>query len=168
MDGSQKTTICRICEQPEHSVQVFMKQWLCIKGDLWFQTEVEEDISNRFKMLDISNRFKIWDFKYILNVDLWLHSCTASNPPSPLLRVTTIQNTLCKCSWSNAIVSKVISGFRQKWRKVTASCGGLLWKMEVDEKVHEDDLIWDLKVIKVESPDQWQQHHGSLYWGMEP
>ena len=82
MDGSQKTTICRICEQPEHSVQVFMKQWLCIKGDLWFQTEVEEDISNRFKMLDISNRFKIWDFKYILNVDLWLHSCTASNPPS--------------------------------------------------------------------------------------
>ena len=25
--------------------------------------------------------------------------------------------------------------------------------MEVDEKVHEDDLIWDLKVIKVESPD---------------
>ena len=26
MDGSQKTTICRICEQPEHSVQVFMKQ----------------------------------------------------------------------------------------------------------------------------------------------
>ena len=128
-----------------------MKQWLCIKGDLWFQTKVEEDISNRFKMLDISNRFKIWDFKYILNVDLWLHSCTASNPPSPLLRVTTIQNTLCKCSWSDAIVSKVISGFRQKWRKVTASCGGLLWKMEVDEKVHEDDLIWDLKVIKVET-----------------
>ena len=35
-----------------------------------FQTEVEEDISNRFKMLDISNRFKIGDFKYILNVDL--------------------------------------------------------------------------------------------------
>ena len=25
MDGSRKTTICRICEQPEHSVQVFMK-----------------------------------------------------------------------------------------------------------------------------------------------
>ena len=25
--------------------------------------------------------------------------------------------------------------------------------MEVDEKVHEDALIWDLKVIKVESPD---------------
>ena len=40
----------------------------------WFQTEVEEDISNRPKMLDISNRFKIWDFKSILNVDLWLHS----------------------------------------------------------------------------------------------
>ena len=68
-----------------------MKRWLCIKGDPWFQTEVEEDISNRFKMLDISNRFKMldisnrfkmWDFKYILNVDLWLHSCTASNPPS--------------------------------------------------------------------------------------
>ena len=77
------------------------------------------------------------------------------------------QNTLCKCSWSNDFVSKVISGFRQKWRKVTASCGGLLWKMEVDEKVHEDALIWDLKVIKVESPDQWQQHHGSLCWGME-
>ena len=55
------------------------------------------------------------------------------------------------CSWSDAIVSKVISGFRQKWRKVTASCGGLLWKMEVGEKVHEDALIWDLKVIKVET-----------------
>ena len=72
------------------------------------------------------------------NVIFKLYSCTAS----------TIQNTLCKCSWSDAIVSKVISGFRQKWRKVTASCGGLLWKMEVDEKVHEDALIWDLKVIK--------------------
>jgi hypothetical protein len=160
MDGSQKTTICRICEQPEHSVQVFMKQWLCIKGDLWFQTKVEEDISNRFKMLDISNRFKIWDFKYILNVDLWLHSFKSSKSYNDT-------NTLCKCSWSDAIVSKVISGFRQKWRKVTASCGGLLWKLEVDEKVHEDALIWDLKVIKVESPDQWQQHHGSLCWGME-
>ena len=47
MDGSQKTTICRICEQPEHSVQVFMKLCHCItiKGDHWFQTEVEEGIT---------------------------------------------------------------------------------------------------------------------------
>ena len=54
----------------EHSVQVFMKRCHCIKGDVWFQTEVEEDILNRFKMLDISKRFKIWYFKYILNVVL--------------------------------------------------------------------------------------------------
>ena len=26
----------------EHSVQMFMKRCHCIKGDLWFQTEVEE------------------------------------------------------------------------------------------------------------------------------
>ena len=36
------------------------------------------------KMLDISKRFNIWDFKYISNVDLWLHSCTVSNPPNLL------------------------------------------------------------------------------------
>ena len=28
----------------------------CITGDVWFQTEVEEDILNRFKMLDISKK----------------------------------------------------------------------------------------------------------------
>ena len=93
--------------------------------------------------------------KYIWNLPFWLYSCTASNPPSLLwdTDTDTIQNTLCKCSWSDAIVSKVMSGFRQKWRKVLASCGGLLRKMEVGENVHEDVLIWNLKVIKVESPD---------------
>ena len=116
MDGSQKTTICRICEQPEHSVQVFMKQWLCIKGDLWFQTKVEEDISNRFKMLDISNRFKIWDFKYILNVDLWLHSCTASNPPSLLWELQRYR-TLC------ASVHEAMPLY-QRWSLVSDRSGG--------------------------------------------
>ena len=43
----------------EHSVKVFMKRCHCITGDVWFQTEVEEDISNRFKMFDISKRCKI-------------------------------------------------------------------------------------------------------------
>ena len=49
----------------EHSVQVFMKLCHCIKGDVWFQTEVEENILNRFKILDISKRFKIC---YIINI----------------------------------------------------------------------------------------------------
>ena len=33
----------------EHSVQVFMKRWLCIKSDLWFQTEVEEGNSKMWR-----------------------------------------------------------------------------------------------------------------------
>ena len=94
----------------EHSVQVFMKR---LKSDLWFQTEVEEgnmedsygrfkmlDISNRFKMLDISNRFEIWDFKCILNVEMWLQSCIASNPPSLVLELQQFR-TLCANVWSN-------------------------------------------------------------------
>ena len=35
----------------EHSVQVFMKLCHCIKGDHWFQTEVEEGISKLWRTL---------------------------------------------------------------------------------------------------------------------
>ena len=94
----------------EHSVQVFMKR---LKSDIWFQTEVEEgnmvdsygqfkilDISNRFKMLDISNRFEIWDFKCILNVEMWLQSCTASDPLSFVWELQQFR-TLCASVWSD-------------------------------------------------------------------
>ena len=114
-----------ILSDERKDVHVFMKQ---LKSDPWFQTEEEEgkmedsygqfkilDISNRFKMLDISNRFEIWDFKCILNVEMWLQICTASNPPSLVWELQQFR-TLCANVWSN---EKVISGFRQKWRKVT-------------------------------------------------
>ena len=81
-----------------------------------FQTEVEEDILNRFKMLDISNRFKIWDFKSILNVDLWLHSCTASNPPSLLWELQRYR-TLC------ASVHEAMPLY-QRWSLVSDRSGG--------------------------------------------
>ena len=140
----------------EHSVQVFMKR---LKSDLWFQTEVEEgnmedsygrfkmlDISNRFKMLDISNRFEIWDFKCILNVEMWLQSCTASNPPSLVWELQQFR-TLCANVWSN-------------------EKSNLWFQTEVEEGNMEDSyenqrwarmfmrtpLTSDLKVIKVESP----------------
>ena len=43
------------------------------------------------------------------------------------------QNTLCECSWSNDFVSKVISGFRQKWRK-TFQIDLKWWTFEIDLK----------------------------------
>ena len=99
-----------ILSDERKDVHVFMKQ---LKSDPWFQTEEEEgkmedsygqfkilDISNRFKMLDISNRFEIWDFKCILNVEMWLQICTASNPPSLVWELQQFR-TLCANVWSN-------------------------------------------------------------------
>ena len=99
-----------ILSDERKDVHVFMKR---LKSDPWFQTEEEEgkmedsygqfkilDISNRFKMLDISNRFEIWDFKCILNVEMWLQSCTASNPPSLVWELQQFR-TLCANVWSN-------------------------------------------------------------------
>ena len=43
------------------------------------------------------------------------------------------QNTLYKCSWSNDFVSKVISGFRQKWRK-TFQIDLKCWTFQIDLK----------------------------------
>ena len=34
----------------ENTLQVFMKRCHCIKGDGWFQTEMEEDILNKSEM----------------------------------------------------------------------------------------------------------------------
>ena len=99
-----------ILSDERKDVHVFMKQ---LKSDPWFQTEEEEgkmedsygqfkilDISNRFKMLDISNRFEIWNFKCILNVEMWLQSCTASNPLSLVWELQQFR-TLCASVWSD-------------------------------------------------------------------
>ena len=105
------------------------------------------DISKRFKMLDISNRFKIRDFKNIWNVDLWLHTYTASSPPSLLWEFER---------------SRTLQFFIGRWLCIRSN---LWFQIEVEEVVHSYDKlrlkrmfmrmpwIWDVKLIKVESPD---------------
>ena len=145
-----------------------------LKSDLWFQTEVEEgnmedsygrfkmlDISNRFKMLDISNRFEIWNFKCISNVEMWLQSCTASNPLSLVWELKQFR-TLCASVWSD---EKSNLWFQtQNWRKVTwrtpmKTRGGRECSWGRPRPMTSRWSRWRARL--------WQQHHSSLCWGME-
>ena len=140
-----------------------------LKSDHWFQTEVEEgnmedsygrfkmlDISNRFKMLDISNRFEIWNFKCILNVEMWLQRCTASNPLSLVWELQQFR-TLCASVWGD---EKSNLWFQtQNWRKVTWRTRG---GRECSWRPRPMTSRWSRWRARL-----WQQHHSSLCWGME-
>ena len=123
------------------------------------------DISNRFKMLDISKRFKIWYFEYILNVIFKLHSCTASNPPSLLWELQRYR-TLC------ASVHEAMPLY-QRWSLVSDRSGGIskLWRTPLKNGGGRE-CSWGRPDLEPQGdqggePRSWQQHHGSLCWGME-
>ena len=69
-----------------------------------------------------------------------------------------------KCSWSypNISLSKVITGFRQKWRKVLAC-----WKNGGGRECSWGRPDLAPQGYQGGEPGSWQQHHGFLWWGME-
>ena len=127
-----------------------------------FQTEVEEDISNRFKMLDISNRFKIWDFKSILNVDLWLHSFNlfkSSESYNDTKYSVQVFMKRCHCIKGDLwFQTEVEEGNSKLWRTPLKNGGGRESSWGRPDLGPQDDQGGE--------PWSWQQHHGSLCWGI--